>query len=122
MEENYEKGGLAIGVVVNVKPSYAIMMFPSGWSGLIHISELSRNYVRNIGGFIHLGGIYKAKILEVDAEKKEMRLSLKQVTAQEKKAKLTRVPPLTGNGKAILLNLPRWIKEYEEQEKGLENA
>ena len=36
-------GDVAVGTVVKVFQTYAIMLFEEGWTGLLHISELSHD-------------------------------------------------------------------------------
>ena len=45
-------GECAIGTVVAVYSSYAILLFDEGWTGLLHISEVSFNYIRSFTSFI----------------------------------------------------------------------
>jgi len=45
--------------------------------GLVHISELSHNYIRTPGEVVHDGDEIDVKVLEVDRRKKQIKLSLK---------------------------------------------
>ena len=82
---NYPKvGDVVTGTVVRVYPSYAILLFDEGWTGLLHISELSYGYVHHFAGMVNVGSIYTVKVIALDEEKNNVRVSLKQTTAQEK--------------------------------------
>ena len=55
---NYPKvGDVVTGTVVRVYPSYAILLFDEGWTGLLHISELSYGYVHHFAGMVNVGSI-----------------------------------------------------------------
>jgi len=56
--------------------------------GLLHISEVSSSWVRNIRDVVREGQKVVLKVLRVDAEKGHVDLSLRRVTKREKKEKL----------------------------------
>ena len=80
----FEVGDIVIGTVVRVYPSYAIMLFDGGKTGLLHISELSEHFVRSFTGYVQTGNIYKVRIIEIDADKDEMKVSLKRVGREDR--------------------------------------
>ena len=47
------------------------------FTGLIHISEISNDFVKDVNRFAKLGDIIYAKILDVDNESKHIKLSIK---------------------------------------------
>ena len=47
------------------------------YTGLIHISEISNDFVKDVNKFAKLGDIIYAKILDVDYESKHVKLSIK---------------------------------------------
>ncbi|MFA6796489.1 MAG: Tex family protein [Bacilli bacterium] len=47
--------------------------------GLVHISELSNTFVRNVSDVVKIGDIVKVKVIKVDIERKRISLSMKQV-------------------------------------------
>lgn len=52
--------------------------------GLLHISEISSSWIRNIRNFVREGQKIVLKVLRVDAEKGHIDLSLRRVTKREK--------------------------------------
>src|SRR5439155_26813448 len=50
-----------------------------GVDGLVHISELAQHHVENPREVVSLGDLVSAKIIEVDAERRRLSLSLKRV-------------------------------------------
>jgi len=56
--------------------------------GLLHISEVSSSWVRNIRSFVREGQKVVLKVLRVDVEKGHVDLSLRRVTRSEKREKI----------------------------------
>jgi translation initiation factor 2 subunit 1 len=56
--------------------------------GLLHVSEISSSWIRNIRDFVREGQKVVLKVLRVDAEKGHIDLSLRRVTKREKIEKI----------------------------------
>ena len=80
---NYQVGQLVIGKVYNVKPYALFMNFEDGVTGLLHISEISDSFVRDIEKYGSIGDEIKVKILSIDKENGFLRVSYKQVPLEE---------------------------------------
>jgi predicted RNA-binding protein with RPS1 domain len=111
-------GDILEGTVVRVYPKYAIMLFDNGETGLLHISELSNSFVRNFTGYVQVGNIYKVKVIAYDEEKAFMKVSLKQLSGEEKRQPLEkkRVELSDIDFQELEKRLPEWIKEENEKE------
>ena len=86
------------------------------FSGLIHISEISNKFVNNIEKLYILGDVIEAKVMEIDEEKKQVKLSIK-----ENKSKKKKKPKIIEKGegfKPLKENLDFWV---DEKLKELEN-
>ncbi len=75
----YQLGDIVNGEVTGIKSYGAFIKLESGESGLIHISEISPLFVKNIEDYIHLNQKINVKIIEVLQSKNLYRLSFKQV-------------------------------------------
>lgn len=106
-------GDILVGTVVRLYPRYAILLFDSGRTGLLHISELSNSYVRNFTALVQVGNIYKVKVIAIDEETGSMRVSVKQVTESERHHNLpkSKVDPSTVSFDALEKQLPNWVEE-----------
>lgn len=106
-------GDIIEGTVVRVYPKYAILLFDDEETGLLHISELSNSYVRNFTGYVQVGNIYKVKVIDYDAEKDFMKVSLKAVTSQEKKRPLQkkRIKLEDISFAELEKRLPEWVND-----------
>ena len=80
---NYQVGQLVIGKVYNVKPYALFMSFEDGVTGLLHISEISDSFVRDIEKYGSVGDEIKVKILSIDKDNGFLRVSYKQVPQEE---------------------------------------
>lgn len=79
----YKINDLIIGKVNNVKPYAIFMSFDDGSQGLLHISEISNNYIRDIEKYATIGDEIKVKVLSIDDNNGFLRVSLKQVPEEE---------------------------------------
>ena len=113
-------GETYIGTVVSVYTSYAIMLFDEGWTGLLHISEVSTSYIRSFASYITIGSIYNVKVIAVDEDSGQVRVSLKQMTNSERRKSFRHCPVDSQDidFAPLAKMLPLWIaKENEGKEK-----
>lgn len=92
----------------------------SEYSGLCHISEMSNEFVKNVGDFVHIGEIIYCQILDIDVNTKQMKMSIKNIYYKTEDDGMHIVE--SRKGFLPLKNmLPIWIdekmKEYEKQKK-----
>ena len=77
-----EIGEIVTGKVVNIMPFGAFVEIEKGKSGLVHISEIASDYVKNIADYLKLGDVVKVKVISVDPAGK-ISLSIKKAVAPE---------------------------------------
>lgn len=80
----YQINDLIIGKVTGIKPYALFMEFEDGSRGLLHISELSDSYIRDIEKFGSIGDELKVKVLTIDDRNGFLRVSFKQVSEEER--------------------------------------
>ena len=80
---HFEIGQLVIGKVKSVKPYALFLEFDSKTSGLLHISEISDSFIRDIEKYGSVGDEMKVKVIDIDKSNGFLRLSLKQVPPEE---------------------------------------
>ncbi|RLI04721.1 translation initiation factor IF-2 subunit alpha [Candidatus Bathyarchaeota archaeon] len=90
MKEFPEVGELVVGTVTNVTDygAYIALDEYGGIEGLLHISEISSSWVKNINDFVREGEKLVLKVLRVDKEKRHIDLSLRRVSKREKQEKM----------------------------------
>ena len=104
--ETYQVGKVAYGSVTGLENYGIFLTFDEGYTGLIHISELSEHFVKNVGDYAQLGDVIPCIILEIDENLKQMKCSIKNTDyANDKET-------FIDHGFAPLKKqLPIWINE-----------
>ena len=77
--EQLTPGMEIIGTVRNVCDFGAFVDIGVHEDGLVHISQLSKNYVKHPSDVVRVGDVVKTVVLSVDVKKKRIGLSMKQV-------------------------------------------
>ena len=121
--EKYEKGKIIRGTVSGIADYGAFVSFADYYSGLIHISEISRGFVRDIRDFVNVGDNIFVEILSVNEESLQMNLSIKniryKINGQRRRQKIRE----TGRGFGILGDmLPIWMDKKLKSIKIGDNA
>jgi len=93
--------------------------FEDGVSGLIHISEISNGFVRNIDNFVKVDEYVMAKVIDIDKEHKQLRLSFKALSRNtrryNRKVKFPGMPENIKGFGTIRDKMPEWVKgEYND--------
>jgi len=84
-----EEGDLVIATVKTITDYGAYVTLDEyKKEGLLHLSEVSSGWVRNIRNFVREGQKFVLKVLRVDTEKGHIDLSLRRVTKRERKEKI----------------------------------
>src|SRR6476619_3171878 len=77
--DTYDQGDVVEGRVTKVVTFGAFIEVVPGVEGLVHISELAQHHVENPREVVAQGQDVKVLILEVDAERRRLSLSLKRI-------------------------------------------
>lgn len=77
-------GDIVEAKIKNVKPYAAFLLFPNGKDGLLHISEISDGFVKDIERYVSVGDSIRVKIISIDKRNGFMRVSLKQVPEESR--------------------------------------
>ena len=81
------------------------------YNGLIHISEISYGYVKNIHDFINVGDNIYAEVVSIDDDNKRIKLSIKDIDYKKNGNKLKRMAETKNGFNPLKENLDRWINE-----------
>jgi general stress protein 13 len=107
-----EKGSLVSGKVTGISEYGVFIQLDNDYTGMIHISEISDNFVNDINDYFKLGDIIKSKIIEVDNDNKKVKLSIKNRDFKYSESDQEGIKE-EGTGFLILKKkLDKWIKEY----------
>jgi len=75
--EDLREGQILTGTVRNVTDFGAFVDVGVKHDGLVHISELSNNFVKNPSDIVSVGDIVKVKVIGIDMERQKVKLSMK---------------------------------------------
>jgi len=81
--EAYNENDVVQGKVTKVVTFGAFVEIMPGVEGLVHISELAQHHVENPREVVSQGDVVNVKIIEVDADRRRLSLSLKRVDDSE---------------------------------------
>ncbi|MCI9049588.1 MAG: S1 RNA-binding domain-containing protein [Coprobacillus sp.] len=79
MEHRVKIGQIIDVTITGIQPYGAFALLPDHTSGLIHISEISDKFVRNVENFVHVGEIIRVKVIDIDDKTHQAKLSLKAI-------------------------------------------
>ena len=120
---NYQVGDLIIGSVISVKPYALFLSFEGGVKGLLHISELSDAYIRDIEKYGSVGDEIKVKVLSIDPANGFLRVSVKRIPEAEQYSTHVNEARIYLDERekdfsVLAQNLPTWISNTLKKVKG----
>ncbi len=107
-----KKGRIIRGTVTGIEPYGVFVSCDDYYTGLIHISEISHGFVKNITDFVRIGDLIFVEILDVDEELGHLKLSIKNIEYKKKVVVRRKKIRETSLGfKTLEYKLPFWIEE-----------
>ena len=113
-----QNGEIVSGIITGIK-DYGAFVQVEDYCGLIHISEFSDGFVKNINDIVAIGDVVNVQILEIDNEEKKLKLSYK--AANVIPSKLLEYVHIYKGFNALELKLNDWINEAYEKINKKEN-
>ena len=114
--EDYKVGDIIKGQVTGIE-KYGIFVSIDPWyDGLIHISEVSSTFVKDIHDYVKIGETIYCQVLEVNEENLQLKLSIKDINYKVKSP----VEGIEETRKGFLPlkeNLDNWIDEKLKEYK-----
>ena len=83
----------------------------NNYDGLIHISEISYGYVKNVNDYLKVGDTVFAEVVDVNNDDNQLKLSIKDIDYKKDGAKLKRMAETKSGFKPLKDNLEIWINE-----------
>ncbi len=119
MRNKYKVGKIVTGCVTGIEKYGIFVSLDDYYSGLIHISEISDLFVRNINDYVNLGETIKVKILDVDDNNFHVKLSIKNFDYRLTNKRRKKIVETPHGFDTLKYSLDKWILDkYEEiQEK-----
>lgn len=119
---NVKVGQIVEGRITGIQPYGAFVALDDGMTGLIHISEISDGYVKDVGRFVQMNESVTVKVIDVDENMNQARLSLKAVhpTGFRKargRRKDWRLPEMKLGFSSIENKMDEWIDQALKERK-----
>lgn len=120
MAKKYEVGEVVTGKVTGIQPYGAFVALDEESQGLVHISEITYGYVKDVADFLKVGEEIQVKILDIDEKSEKISLStraLQEAPPQKKKDQprktlQDRVDESDADGfKSLKDKLQHWIEQ-----------
>lgn len=83
------------------------------YTGLIHISEISSDFVRNVGDYVKIGEKIKCQIMSVDEELHQLKLTIKHLNFKDGYCR-EEISKLDKGFDTLKEKLPEWIEEKKK--------
>ena len=118
--KTYEVGEIIEGTIVSIRDFGAIMLFPDGKKGLLHISEVANVFIRNIHKYLRIGKTYQVKVIGIEDDG-FLKLSMSKISEEEKEEyhrngiKRVKIDPEFIDYSIFKEKLPEWIKKEREE-------
>lgn len=122
MSDKFETGQILDGKVTGIQPYGAFVALDEEIQGLVHISEVTHGYVKDINEYLAIGEEIKVKVLNVDDEKNKVSLSIRATEEppknNQKPQKNNQEPQQESNSGFNTLKdkLEEWIEKSEDRE------
>lgn len=87
MANKYKVDDVVTGKVTGIQPYGAFVSLDEQTQGLVHISEITYGFVKNIADFISVGDEVTVKVLEVEDPNKKISLSIRALQEKPQKRK-----------------------------------
>lgn len=97
--------------ITGIQKYGAFATFNDEYNGLIHISEMSYGFVKNINDFINVGDNIYAEVVNIDDDNKKVKLSIKDIDYKKSGVKLKRMAETKNGFEPLREHLEPWINE-----------
>lgn len=113
--QNYKEGEIIKVKITKVSNYGAFASIDENYNGLIHISEITDKFVINVNDYFEIGDIINAKIIEVNDEDKQLKLSIKDIENDYSTRKYRKLKETVFGFYLLKQALPKWINEKMEE-------
>lgn len=111
---NYKIGDIIEAEVSGVT-NYGIFVHTDNtYSGLIHISEVSLYFVKNLEDYVSVGEHILCEVLEVFPDVRQLKLSIKNIN-YKLVPRYGKIKDTADGFKALQMHLPIWIREKKNE-------
>ncbi|OPJ56887.1 S1 domain-containing post-transcriptional regulator GSP13 [Alkalithermobacter paradoxus] len=133
MSNKFEINSIVTGKIIDIKPFGAFVALDEETKGLVHISQVSHGFVKDINEHLTIGQEVKVKILSIDESTGKISLSIRDANPESKRPE--RKPYVkhqdqpkhqnnsnnnnTNNNVCLEDKLKEWLKQSNERQADL---
>ena len=114
--KRYHVGEVIKCTVSGIEPYGVFVNIDKNFNGLIHISEVSNEFVRDVNDYVNVGDEIYVKIIEIDPKDHQMKLSIKDIDYANSGIEREEIDT-SAEFKSLKENLPIWMNETLEEYK-----
>ena len=97
--------------VTAVQPYGVFVNYDKDYNGLIHISEVSYGFVKDINDFVTVGDDIYAEVIDIDDKENHLKLSIKDINYKNDGSKLIRLAETKKGFEPLKEHLDLWIND-----------
>ena len=107
------KDEIVEGCVTGIENYGIFVTLDEYYSGLIHISEISDSFVRDINKVANIGETIKVRVIDADEDTFHVKLSIKNLDYRLIKKSSSEIQETEHGFSTLKKELPNWIKNKE---------
>jgi len=107
----YRKGRIVSGTVTGIEKYGIFVSLDEFYNGLIHISEVSNEFVKNIYDVVNIGEVICAKVIDVDDDIFHVKLSIRDVDYRATRRKRQKIVETPKGFQPLSDSLDMWIEK-----------
>lgn len=117
--KKYKTGDIVTGKVTGISEYGIFVLLDDNTTGLIHISEISSSFVRNISDYVELNEEIECKVIDqLDTEDLKLKLSIKGLNYRKNKNHSQGIIETKSGFSTLKSSLNNWVKtKIEEMDK-----
>lgn len=115
--EELVPGATFTGKVMSIQPFGAFVDFGAFTDGLVHVSQLSDDFVKNVEDVVSIGQEVKVRLVEVNMETKRISLSMREMADTSRMQQRGGSPASSDKGRTPRQRTPRFDEEREFDEE-----
>ena len=113
----YEKGKIVTGCVTGIENYGIFVSLDDYYSGLIHISEISTKFVKDVNDYVNIGETIRVKIVDKDEDSCHLKLSIKDIDYSVNSKRRNKIVETEKGFETLSIKLEDWIEDkYTELE------
>lgn len=111
----YQKGEIISGKVTGIEDYGIFVSLDDQVTGLIHISEISDSFVKNVGDYAELNETIQAKVIDYNLDQKKLKLSIKNLQYRDSSKLGEKIVETSSGFSSLEKKLNDWVSFKEKE-------